>query len=369
MNNYFLNKIRYSCLLSVCILILFLLILDKNEIFNIYFIVSYCNITLIIILFIHFFYDPYKFVKFDKDDNVENIYFYFFILDRDKNNYLLLEEKIGEHISKCNKCNLCKKYQNFKNKEKDEIDLYDIISNSKNKLFNIMNRILRGLKKNCKKNFVNNSYLLINLIFIYCMAINQKKYNIALNVELLFEIINSENEIYLEQYNLSLSQIKYTNSFFIKAKRVLNGIYKIFDEKQLDKKIKLFFELGEELEKLKYKKIKSNFNNIYNNSNNNIANIEGLPNCNNLLSICSFFYEELYNESYSNSGIFFRESPNLLEDLINNNYKNSKQITLEINILNFQIKIIRAGGIMNKYENNSFFDFFVLFLKKSKLVK
>ena len=46
-------------------------------------------------------------------------------------------------------------------------------------------------------------------------------------------------------------------------------------------------------------------------------NIDGLPNCNNLLIICSLFYEELFNETISNSGINVRENPNLLEDLIN----------------------------------------------------
>ena len=33
-------------------------------------------------------------------------------------------------------------------------------------------------------------------------------------------------------------------------------------------------------------------------------------------------------------------------------------ITVEINIQNFQVKIIRAGGYMNKYENTSLFDLF-----------
>ena len=84
----------------------------------------------------------------------------------------------------------------------------------------------------------------------------------------------------------------------------------------------------------------------------------GVPNCNNLLTICSLFYEELFNETFSNSLIPIRDNPNLIEDLINNNIKNIKQITLEINVINFNVKIIRAGGVMNKYENNNFFDFF-----------
>ena len=145
-----------------------------------------------------------------------------------------------------------------------------------------------------------------------------------------------------------------------KAKKILEIIDNIFDEKKVDKKIKKFFELSNELNELKCKNIKNNLN-------NNSSNIVGLPNCNNLLTICSLFYEELYNESLSNSGIPMRESPNILEDIINNNYKNSKQITLEINMLNFEIKIIRAGGVMNKYENNNFIDYFSSIFKKKQI--
>ena len=363
MNNHSLNKIRYSLLLSLSILIIFLFIIDRTNINNIFYIICNFNLIIIFVSFINYFYNPYKFVVFGKDDNIENIYFYFFIFDRDKNSNLLLEEKIEEHLSKCNKCNLCKKYKNIQMENNKELDLYTIISNSKNPIFSLMNKLIRDLKKNGKKSFVNNTYVLINLIHIYCTAINQKNYNIMLNIELIFDIINSANELFLEQYEISLSQIKYTNSFINKAKQILELINKIFDEKKLDKKIKMFFELGNELNELKYKKIKSNINN----SNNISGHIEGLPNCNNLLAICSLFYEELYNESISNSNIPIRDSPNILEDLINNNYRNSKQITLELNLQNFEIIIKRAGGLINKYENNNFFDFFSPIFKKKQI--
>ena len=364
MNNHSLNKIRYSFIISISIIILFILIIDRENINNTLYIISYINILLICTLFIQYFYDPYKFVKFDRDDNIENIFYYFFIFDRDKNCYFLLEEKLEEHLSKCDKCNLCKKYKLIKEKNINEVcDLYNIIYDCKNPAFSIMNKITRGIKKNGVKGFANNTNILINLIHTFSIAINQKNYNIMLNTELLFDIINSQNESFLEQYNLSISQIKYTNDFFIKAKKILDIIYKIFDEKKLGNKIKLFFELGQELEELKYKNIKSNLNN----SNNTTGNIEGLPNCNNLLAICTLFYEELFNETLSSSGIPIRESPNILEDLINNNHRNSRQITLEINVLNLEIKIIRAGGVMNKYENNNFYDYFCPIFKKRQI--
>ena len=241
MNNVNLNKVKYSILLACCIIIIFIVILDKKEITNIYYQISFFNILLICLLFIGCFYNPYNYVKFDNDGNIENIYYYFFIFDRDKNNYLLLEEKIEEHLSKCKQCNLCKKYDNMvKHNKKKEIDLYFIISDGKNYLYNFFNFFLRGLKKNGKNKFMNNSYYLINLRYIYSLSIYKQDYNFLLNLELLFDIINSENELFLEEFTISLKQIKYTNNFFIKANKIISAFYEIFDEQNLEKKSRNF---------------------------------------------------------------------------------------------------------------------------------
>ena len=232
-----------------------------------------------------------------------------------------------------------------------------------------MNKIIRGIKEKGKNIFINNSYFLINIIYIYCLAFKQKEYNVALNCELLFDLINSENKLFLEENKICLSHIKYSNNFFVNANKIIHIIYKILDEKQIKNNIQIYFDLGEKLKDIKYQDIKSNIKNNLVELNYNIGNIEELPNCSNLLTICSLFYEELYNETFSGSGISIRNKTNLLEDLINNNYKNANQITLEINLLNFQIKIIRAGGYFNKYENNNFFNFFFQNLKKTKLKK
>ena len=249
---------------------------------------------------------------------------------------------------KCNKCNLCNKFNNLSYKKDEEIDLYKIIYNNKSNIFNLQNKILRGIKKNGRNSLLNNSYYLINIIYIYCMNFNQFNFNSLLNTELLFDIINSENQ-FLEDYKMSLDYIKYTNEFFIKANNIIKSIDSILEEKKFEKNVKYFNELGEKLIKLNYKDNKINSSNY---------NIEGLPDCSNLLTICSIFYEELYNEPVSSSGISIRQSQNILEELSTNNYKNYRQITLEINMKNFVIKIIRAGGDINKYENNNFFDLF-----------
>ena len=368
MNNVSLNKIRYSVLLTNCIIIILVLIVDTKEFTNVYLLVCFANVLILSLLLIWIFYNPYDYIRFDTDENDENAFYYFFMLDRDKNKNLLLEMKIEEHKNKCGRCNLCKKYTEAKVGEKFEnIDLYYIIYNNKNFVLNLMNKIVRELKKQGKNNtFSNISYFLINLIYIYCFAISQNDQCFFLNTELVYYLLNSENNQYLEEYKLYLTRIKYINNFFIKAREIIESFYKIFDEKKLEKKYEIIFKFGTLLDELKYKEIKNN-SNIANYNSINTNSADKNLNCSNLLTICSIFYEELYNESISNSRIYIRDSQNLLEDLINNNIKNHKLITFEINVSNFQVKIIRAGGYLNKYENTSLFDLFPEIFKNRQI--
>jgi len=348
MNNCSLNKVRYSVILGVCLIVVYVMIIGRANIYNIYSLVCYFNFLLLSLIIICFFYDPYKFAKFYKDDNIENAYYYFFILDRNKNKYLLLEKTLENHLIRCSGCNLCKKYKSI-NSENENIDLYHIIYGSKDISANLMNKLIRGFKKYGKSSFVNNSYYLINIIYAYYISLKKKNCNSTLNFEILYEIINNENSQVLDEYKICLKRIQYSNKFIIKAKNILDLFSGILEEKKQDRKIQKFFKLGELINELKYKEIKSNIN-------NNGSDIEKLPTCNNLLTICSLFFEELYNECTSNSGIYIKDSLNALEDLINNNNKNSRHITLEINIQSHNAKIIRGGGYMNKYENNDLFD-------------
>jgi len=361
MNNCSLNKVRYSTILGVCLIVLYAMILGRGNIYNIYSFVCYCNFLLISLLIICSFYDPYKFAKFYKDDNIENAYYYFFILDRNKNKYLLLEKALENHLLRCSGCNLCKKYKSIKlENENESIDLYHIIYGSKDISANLMNKLIRGFKKYGKSSFANNSYYLINIIYAYYISLKKKNCNSTLNFEILYEIINNENSQVLDEYKICLKRIQYCNKFIIKAKNILDLFSGILEEKKQDRKIQKFFKLAELLNELKYKEIKSNIN-------NNGSDIEKLPNCNNLLTICSLFFEELYNECTSNSGIYIKDSFSALEDLINNNNKNSKQITLEINIQSYTTKVIRGGGNINKYENSDLFDLFPSIFKNNQL--
>ena len=236
MNNCNLNKFKYAIILSSCIIIIVLIIFDKNYINNIYYQICSFNILVLSLLFICYFYDPYQYSKIDKDDNIENVYYYFFILENYKNNFLL-EEKIEEHISICNKCNLCKKYNSYKNNNNnntnDKLDLYNIIYNGENLVLNLSNQIFKGINKNGKIKIRNNSFYLINLIYLYYLNMKDYNYNSLSNIELLYEIINEENSQYLYEYKISLDQIQNTNNFLIKANKIINTIYDIFDESNL----------------------------------------------------------------------------------------------------------------------------------------
>jgi hypothetical protein len=262
--------------------------------------------------------------------------------------------KIEEHRNKCGRCNLCKKYSEAKINEKFEnVDLFYIIYNNSNYVLSLMNKIIREIRKQgTVKTFSNVSYFLLNLIYIYYMGIMQNDYCFFLNTELIYHLINSQNEQYLEEYKIYLNRIKYTNNFIVKANEIIENFYKIFDEKKIEKKYEIIFNFGNLLDELKYKEIKNNSNNLNNYNSNNGNTTDKNLNCSNLLTICSIFYEELYNEPVSSSGISIRDSQNILEELNINNYKNHRQITLEINFKNIVVKIIRAGGDINTFLSN-----------------
>ena len=290
MNNSNLNKARFSIIFGFFFMSIIIIIMKENGLKNIYILFAEITVAIFIILYINYFYDPYNHIRFGRDDNIENIFYYFFILDNDKNKNFLIEEKIEFHFENCGICGLCNRYKNpyLENKNK-QINIYNIISNNLNPIFNLMNKIIRDIKRNGKQSFVNNSYFLVNLMYVYSMGINQGDENLVSNTELIYNTINSENSIFFEEYNNSLQSIKYTNNFIKKAKDILNLLNEIFVEKNFERKVKLFFKLGRNLENFKFRERKS----IYTSNNNGY---EYIPNCNNLLTICTSFYEELFNE-------------------------------------------------------------------------
>ena len=81
MNNIFLNKARFSFILSYIFINVIMIVLGHDNINNSFFPIIIWNIFIMLFIITQMFYDPYKYVHFDKDENIENIYYYFFLID------------------------------------------------------------------------------------------------------------------------------------------------------------------------------------------------------------------------------------------------------------------------------------------------
>ena len=372
MNNVFLNKIRYASILSITLIQIIYFFISKKNVLNIFYLVAYIDVFIICIILINMFYDPYIYMNFKTDEHIENVYYYFFVLNRNKNKYFLLEEKLDEHVFMCNKCFLCKKYKQLKLFYENPLDtrinnihthdLFQIIYNGKNNNIIIMNDILRGLKLYGLKSLYE-SYYLINILYCYYLSINNKSYIMASNYEILFNIIYSENSLNKQQNHISIKQIKSINNFLNKANEILNNFSNLLLENNPQRKMKQFFELGNFLHKLKISNFTKN-----DGGSNNAKTEPSSENCNDLITLCSIFYEEVFNTCLSSSGVFIRESTILIEEFINSILKNKNRISIEIDINGFKSKIIRAGGKLNKYVNKKFTHLFPDLFKNLQII-
>ena len=173
MSNIFLNKIRFSLIASSVINNIILILLgNKNYILYTFLLIA-INIFLGIFLFVLIFYNPYSFVHFSNDDNIENLYFYYYIIDHLRNDNFILEEKLREHFFKCQRCNLCKNLKNFLNKKKCYKIVYRVLYNKVDVLEHTMNELIHTVLVKGKEGLKNNSFFLINLM--YCFYINYNK--------------------------------------------------------------------------------------------------------------------------------------------------------------------------------------------------
>ena len=178
MNNEFITKTKYSNILGIIIAQIFMLFMEPEEIFKMSYIIIFFFIIIFPNLFIFLFYNPYNYIIIDKPDNRENLFYYFFLIDRNKNVTFFLEEKIKDHIYKCDYCPLCDKYKRlmeinkvieFENDKSDnsENDMFNILYNGKDKSMIVSNHIISNIKKLGNNCLYNNSYYIINLIYIF----------------------------------------------------------------------------------------------------------------------------------------------------------------------------------------------------------
>ena len=97
---------------------------------------------------------------------------------------------------------------------------------------------------------------------------------------------------------------------------------------------------------------------LYNYKQDNNSSIKSV------IMICSVLFEEIFNVTINSSQIPIRENYQLFEDiLLNHSNKNDRILTLAVNLINNDCKIIRAGKDLYKYKDNNLFDLFPLIFR------
>ena len=380
MNNESYDIIRYTNTLCLVIIQILLFFVKSEEVFQTSFITIFICICLFITILVFMSYDPYNNIIIDTSENPENLYYYFFLLDRNKNISFYLDEKIKEHISKCNCCSLCFKYQkyydsynliemgkdNVNNNEenknlldtKDE-NMFTMLYNGKDKSMLLFNQLINDIKILGHTCLNGNSYYAIKFNYIYYYSLRAGDITFSLNMLLLFNLIHENNQVLISNDKLSINQIIHINEFLILYKEILTQIKEIISKNTIKRYIDKFFKLSKKLTVLNSSKFKENLF---------VSKMEGYSNYSYLLNICSLLYEEIFNKSISSHSIPIRENPQLVEDIIKNFVKQNNYIILNFNLKTFECKILNAGIQLIDYINKNFYDLFPNQIK-AKLIK
>ena len=142
MNNIFLSKTRIAFIFSTVLINIILILLGNNSSRGNNFVAVIINIIIISFIVIQVFYNPYKYVFFDNNENIENLYFYFYIIDHIKNDSYILEEKLKEHYERCKSCELCQKLKKHLTNKFDNKKLYKILYKYNAILSKIINELI-----------------------------------------------------------------------------------------------------------------------------------------------------------------------------------------------------------------------------------
>ena len=389
MKNTFLNKTRISLFLFNAIIIIFPILLGKDEIERIIFPFISIGLIFIIMAFIYLIYNPIHYVKIKRETPKENIFFYLYILSDNDQLDFLFENKINEHYEKCGVCELCERFtmylksnennciklddekESLISDEKSKNDsynnnnehtnkfmnLFDIIYNDDNKYFQLIKRITLNYKNKGKEDFINNSFYYINLSFLIYSDYQKNNITLSLNEKIILEVINKENKL-LDNHEYQIKQILFCNEFISLGNKILTELKSIINSEQDILKAKKLVDLSVLLKEMKKPKYK---NNLLDHKQDNISNSK------NLIMACSILYEEIFNEALNSSQIPIRDNIQLLEDIFLNNNKNDKIISLSMNLTNNNCTIIRAGKDLSIYKNLNLFELFPLVFKEFQI--
>ena len=393
MINSFLNKTRFCLYIIHTNVIIMSLINEKNEIKNILFSIINIGLLLVVMGYLYFLYDPYEYITIKMETPLENIIFYLFVKSNKNFVDYVYESKVNEHYEKCGVCTLCIRYNYYLRKIKskkeanneenqslinekkkdysyvndiegkkkeDLIDLFNILYDLKSKYFILIKKLITNYKTKGKESFINNAnYYYVNLSYLIYSEFNANNTNnitLLLNQKLLLEIINQNNNLILDNDQSQIMQLLLFNKFINISDKIIIQFKDIMNCKHNLQKAKKLIDLSHILIEMKNKKFKKYlFDSTQ--EHNFISK--------NMLTVCSIFYEEIFNTSISNSNAPLRDNIQYMEDnFLHNKNKNDNIISLSFNLNNENCKIIRVGKDLSWLLNKNLFDIFPLIFKQ-----
>ena len=390
MKNTFLNETRLCGFIIQPVIIITALLLGKNEIISILFIILNISFLFIIMGYSYFIYNPFYYARIKMETPLENTIFYLYIMSNKFMVDNLFESKLNEHFIKCGACVLCKKYKNylselkkseeleseenqkllkeeknnynnnFNDEEKRLMDLFNVIYNLKNKYFILIRNMAINYKIKGRDSLIKNAdHYYINLSFLMYSKIEKNDLTLLLNEKLILEIINQKNHSILDNDQPQINQLLLCNKFVNLSNKIIAQFRDILNCQQNLKKAEQLIDLSYMLKEMQNKEFKKNLFN-QKQENNSVSK--------NMLSACSIIYEELFNTTISNSQTPLRDNIQQLEDIFNSNLnKNSNTISLSLYVNNKTCKIIRVGKDLCCHLNKNLFDVFPLIFKQYQI--
>ena len=384
MLNSFLNKTKLAFFFGkITILILSYLIRDNNLFTIIYFVIC-IDIFLIYMGIFYFIYDPFRLIYINTKTPLKNILFFLNIINKRKDIEILVENQIIDHYKECGKCNLCINYVKYRkeqidfskdnineninanekdsliiNKDNKIISLFYILYDGNKKYFEFIVKLLINYKKYGKNNFNNNSNYFINLSNLIYTDYKNKNFVLALNEKIILEIINEENNLFLENHQIQIKQLILYNEYFSLVNIILKLIKELLKSPNDFSKIEKLIKLSKLLKEMKDKKYKEY---IFNRKFKNATNSK------NILLSCAILYEEILNKNLINKKLPIRDNSQLSKELIDNeSINNNSYITLKFDLLTYTFHIIRIGKELSSYLNYNLYDLFPPVLKQHQI--